>query len=142
MVQRLASELPYVTFTGAYDYATEYAGLHEQADLVYAMYPQETPNYRTHIARRFHESVLSGMPVIVTRGTHMGDIVRRTGVGWEITDLSVDELAELLTRVYDDRDELDRAAADENLKSGHRFETYVSVLLEAHEQAVESRSRR
>ena len=139
MVQEAAERLSFVEYTGAYDYATEYAGLQERADLVYALYPQETPNYRTHIARRFHEAVLAGMPIIVTRGTHMGDIVRSSGVGWEVGDGSVQDLVKLLSDLYDDRSLLAKATADEEMLARHRFETYEPILLKAHADAVASR---
>ena len=138
-VARLADELDYVEYHGPYDYATEYASLHDRADLMYALYPQETPNYRTHIARRFHESILSGLPIVVTRDTQMGKIVREYGGGWEVRDGSVDELVQLLSHIYDDRSELTRASADEGLKQRHRFETYEPLLLQTHDQALASR---
>lgn len=139
MVQQAADRLAFVEYTGPYDYETEYAGLQERADLIYALYPQETPNYRTHIARRFHEAVLAGMPIIVTRGTHMGDIVKPSSVGWEVGDGSVADLVQLLSDVYDDRSLLAKATADEEMLARHRFETYEPVLLRAHADAVASR---
>jgi len=140
MVLQAGERLPFVEYTGPYDYETEYAALQARADLVYALYPQETPNYRTHIARRFHEAVLAGMPIIVTRGTHMGNIVRASGVGWEVRDGSVMDLIQLLIDLYDNHDLLAKATADEKMLARHRFETYEPILLNAHTNAVASRS--
>ena len=60
------------------------------------------------------------------------------GVG-EVRDGSVDDLRELFSRIYDHRSELARAAADEELKQNHRFETYEPLLLQTHDQALASR---
>ena len=140
MVLQASERLPFVEYTGPYDYATEYAALQARVDLVYALYPQETPNYRTHIARRFHEAVLAGMPIIVTRGTHMGNIVKTSSVGWEVGDGSVMDLIKLLSDLYDNHDLLVKATADEKMLARHRFETYEPILLNAHADAVASRS--
>jgi glycosyltransferase involved in cell wall biosynthesis len=140
MVLQASERLPFVEYTGPYDYATEYAALQARVDLVYALYPQETPNYRTHIARRFHEAVLAGMPIIVTRGTHMGNIVKTSSLGWEVGDGSVMDLIKLLSDLYDNHDLLVKATADEKMLARHRFETYEPILLNAHADAVASRS--
>jgi glycosyltransferase involved in cell wall biosynthesis len=139
MVQQAGERLAFLEYTGPYDYETEYAGLQERADLIYALYPQETPNYRTHIARRFHETILAGMPIIVTRGTHMGDIVKSSSVGWEVGDGSVADLVQLLSDLYDNRSLLAKATDDEEMLARHRFETYEPILLKAHADAVASR---
>ena len=132
MVQRASEQFSFVEYAGPYNYATEYAGLQARVDLIYALYPQETPNYRTH------EAVLAGMPIVVTRGTHMGDIVKRSSVGWEIDDGSVTDLMTLLANLYDDRSLLKKATADEQMLARHRFETYQPILLNAHAYAVAS----
>ena len=139
MVQEASERVSFVEYAGPYNYVTEYAALQTRVDLIYALYPQETPNYRTHIARRFHEAVLAGMPIIVTRDTHMGDIVKRSNVGWEVGDTSVTDLVTLLTDLYDNRSLLGKATADEQMLARHRFETYKPALLQAHTDAVASR---
>ena len=140
-VKTQSETLDYVEFLGPFDYFTTYRQLFGSADVIFAVYPLETPNHRTHEARRFHEAVAAGIPIIVSRGCYMSERVRDLGVGWDVDQNSAQELTDLLTRLHDDRELLRRAVATPEARIAHQFETYVPLLLEALDSAVKHRQR-
>ena len=82
LVERASEEFEYVHFSGPFEYWSEYEGLLSRGDVIFAVYPQSNPSFRYHIARRFTEGVLAGLPLIVCAESYMGELVRKHGYGW------------------------------------------------------------
>ena len=139
MVTEAATSCTYIEYTGPYDYRQDAAKLYQELDIVFAVYPLENFNYRVHIARRLHDAVLSAVPVVASRGSHMGRTVVRQGLGWQIGHESTNELVALLTAVYDDREQLLRvsARARRHAKS-HSFAAYRDRYVDAYAQLLET----
>jgi glycosyltransferase involved in cell wall biosynthesis len=131
----------YVEFSGPFDYAKEYTDLFFKADIVYAVYPQSLPVYRTHIARRFHEAALSGLPIIVCRDTHMAREIREVGGGFEVGETSVEDLERVLIDAYDNRVRLHGMTISDEHKARYRFETYEPAFLRSVQLAIDSRAK-
>ena len=133
-IARISRDSPWIEYRGPYDYAVQRNNLYAEADVIYAVFPMETPNYRIHLARRFHEAILSGIPVIVADGSYMGEIVEKSGVGWAVDPNAPDDLNQLLIRIHDDRSAISACAkASESIRNRHRFENYIPDLLQTYD---------
>ena len=137
LASRAALQHSFVEYTGAYDYFRDAPSLYQQLDLVYAVYPAELFNYRVHIARRLHDAVLSATPIVVSRGTLMGELVKTQEIGWQIGDQAKEELVALLTSLHDDRGPL--RAASENAsrqQQYHSFSAFKESYVAAYKNLV------
>ena len=135
-LQKQVDSLDYVTFTGAFDYFSEYKTLFATADIVHAVYPLDWANYLTHEARRFHEAAAMGVPLIVSSGTFMAERVRHLGIGWDVDPESAEGLLEVLRDVYDNRAMLSEAIATPELRKEHQLETYEELLVDATTRSI------
>jgi glycosyltransferase involved in cell wall biosynthesis len=137
LAERLAAQHPFVRYTGPYDHARQAAGLYGQVHVVFAVYPQRSLNYRLHLARRLHDAIVSGRPVIVAEGSHMAQGVAAEGTGWAIGDADTHALAGLLRRLCDDPTVLDTAASAAcGAREAHCFERYAPAYIAAYDRLL------
>lgn len=85
-----------VTFTGKYEYDKEIAGLYGRVDCVYSVYDADNPNVRIALPNKFYESILCELPIIVSKGTYLAELVERLGVGVAVSHTDANELIEAL----------------------------------------------
>lgn len=79
------------------------------ADVCYvALEPQPYGVFAAPV--KFYEYINRGKPMIVTKGTHIAEVVRGQRLGW-VTDNSVAQLRDLLCQLRDDREQV-RAARE------------------------------
>lgn len=88
-----------VTFTGKYDYDKEIAGLYGRVDCVYSVYDADNPNVRIALPNKFYESILCELPIIVSKGTYLAELVERLGVGVAVSHTDANELIEALEKL-------------------------------------------
>jgi glycosyltransferase involved in cell wall biosynthesis len=69
---------------------------------VFAVYDSRLGNVRTLFPVKVMEGMACGLPVIVSRGTWIGDYVEREGVGFAVDESDVNEICEALGRLADD----------------------------------------
>ncbi len=139
-VREQSETTDFVQFSGAFDYDKDYQRMFFDADIIFSLFPQSIPKYKGHLARRFCEAMACGMPVIVAKGSYMGGLVTEHGGGWAVDETSVEDMAALLTRVYDDRSLLLDVMPDE-MRLLFRLETYRESYTQATDTAIEKRTR-
>ncbi len=138
-IAEISETTSFIEFRGVYDYALERDDLYGRADIIYAVYPQEVPNNRFHIARRFQEAVLLGIPIIVAAGSYMAEIVKESGVGWSVDSERPEALKELLLNIYDKQTSLRRCTeASLLVRDRYSFESYVNPLLDVLDAVAKS----
>ena len=143
LVSEAANGKEFVEYTGPYDYRRDATALYGALDLVYAVYPLENFNYRVHVARRLHDAVLRSTPIVVSRGTHMGEIVESQQVGWQIGHESTDELVELLTSICDDREMLTVKSIQATINArSHSFSVYRDTYVASYARLMGSTQKR
>ena len=131
IIETAAQRSESIDYQGAYDYRREIADLYSRCNVIYAVYPQEVLNYRIHIARRFHEAILTGRRVLVSKGSYMEDCLNRySGLGLAISDSSIVELREALKSLIINRSAAPRIES-QNLKK-HSFDYYSNALLNSY----------
>jgi glycosyltransferase involved in cell wall biosynthesis len=135
LAQRLAEEHSFVEYLGPYDHATDAPGLYARVHAVFAVYPQRSLNYRLHLARRLHDSIISGRPVIVARGSHMASVVESEGTGWSVGDDDTEGMAALLRRLCDEPAMLQAGAECAlTVRKEHCFERYSPGFIAAYDR--------
>ena len=138
-VNEKAKSLDFVKFSGAFDYRKEYRSIFLKADVIFAVYPQSVPNYRYHIARRFSEAMISGIPVIVAQGSYMAELAHQHEGVWPVREDSEEDIVYVITRLHDDRTLL-RVNLPEDVRNSYRFEAVVPDLLSGIKAAIKGRS--
>ena len=136
LVERASEEFEYVHFSGPFEYSSEYEGLLSRGDVIFAVYPQSNPSFRYHIARRFTEGVLAGLPLIVCKESYMGELVRKHGYGWAVPEEGRAELKELLRGLAEDRSRLEVGEGVAKLREEFTFANHVEGYLGALERLI------
>lgn len=130
-VKQRTANREFIEFGGKFDYHTEYLGLFSSVDAIFAVFPQSVANFKTHVARRVAEAFASNMPVIVCKGTYMAKLVAEYDCGWSADEASTTELVQLLTHLFDNRQELDLADIAPQASAEWKFEHYEAQFLTA-----------
>ncbi|MCL4078791.1 glycosyltransferase family 4 protein [Coriobacteriia bacterium Es71-Z0120] len=102
-IARIASTMERIEVLGRVE-PDEIPGLYHRCDAVYACYDASLGNWRTTIPVKALEGMACGLPVIVTRGTWIGDFVEQHELGFAIDPLDVAEVEEVLLRLSSDRE--------------------------------------
>lgn len=80
-IKRLCENESHVDYFGKYDYDTQIAKLYGCCDVIYSVYPANMKNVKVALPNKLYESVLCGLPLIVSEGTYLGELVEKWGVG-------------------------------------------------------------
>jgi len=103
-----SSEYNNVDIIGAYDYERDILDLYSKIDIVYSVYDAEDFNVRVAIPNRLYESIVCGLPIIVAKNTALSWVVKKYGVGFEVSSSNVNELKEFIKKILDNPDILKR----------------------------------
>lgn len=96
-----SSQFKNVKYYGKYDYDTEIAGLYGKADCIYAVYDRSKKNVDLALPNKLYEAVQCELPLIVSKGTYLSEIVLKWGVGYAIDCNDSEELAKILVKMKD-----------------------------------------
>ena len=88
-----------VVFYGKYDYKKEIASIYGLVDCVYAVYDADNPNVRIALPNKLYESILCRLPIIVSKGTYLSELVEKWRVGYSVSHNNPEELIECLTNL-------------------------------------------
>lgn len=93
-----------VQFTGRYDYRKDIARLYGMVDCLYSVYDADNANVRIALPNKLYEAVYCELPIIVSKGTYLEEIVKEWGVGVSVGHTNISELKEELKKLRDDSD--------------------------------------
>ena len=129
LVDEASKKFEFIEYSGPFDYFEQYKQLFISADVIYAVYPTNLSNYKFHEARRFHESIAAGIPIIVTDGTYMAQRVKELNVGWTVNSNLTKDIQKILIEILDDPNKLKSKRISNHLRKKHLMEFYVKDLL-------------
>lgn len=89
----------YFNFLGSFEYSTTVSTMHEDVDLIFAVYDRNDLNCQIAMPTKFYESILTKIPILVSSDTYVGDLVERLGIGRAVNGESVDALVEALSQI-------------------------------------------
>jgi glycosyltransferase involved in cell wall biosynthesis len=100
-VLELSKKHSNVKIKGEYNYKKEIASLYSDVDLVYAVYDTKGINERLALPNKLYESIVCGIPIVVSKGTCLEKYVKELGVGFSVSDGNVDELRALFLEIME-----------------------------------------
>lgn len=71
-------------FIGSFNYEEEITKLYKNIDLNFAVYDVSVKNVRYAMPNKYYESILTGIPIIVSEGTFLQKKVKETGIGTSV----------------------------------------------------------
>lgn len=89
----------FVTIHGAYNYKNEIAELYSRIDCVFSVYDTSIENVQIALPNRLYEAAKCGLPLIVSKGTELGNIIEEHGLGETIEDSNINELTNALLKL-------------------------------------------
>lgn len=92
-----------IEWVGRFDFKKQAAELYGKCDVMYSVYDADMHNVRVALPNKLYEAVYCEMPLIVARNTYLAQVVEEWGVGVAVDHKSVDELAETLKELRDNR---------------------------------------
>jgi len=103
-IKIFASKFNNVNVTGFFKYE-ELAALYSETDLIFALYDDRLENVKFAFPVKVYEAIVTGKPVIVNKGTYVGDFVERENIGYSI-GVSKDDLYGVFQSILENDGEL------------------------------------
>ncbi len=94
---------PNIEWVGRFDFNKQAATLYGKCDVMYSVYDADMHNVRVALPNKLYEAVYCEMPLIVAKNTYLAQVVEEWGVGVAVDHKSVDELAETLKELRDNK---------------------------------------
>jgi len=98
-IKRISKNYKNVKVTGPYNYAKDIVNIYSKIDIVYSVYDANLFNARIAIPNRFYEAIACGLPIIVAKNTALSNLVKKYGIGFEVSHSDVKELGELIKTI-------------------------------------------
>lgn len=129
LVKTYCNKYEYFHFAGPYDYINEISKHYSKVDLIYTVY-DNSYNKKIHLACRFAEAMICGLPVIVRSDTYMAELVQQHKVGFSLKNVTKDEILDLLINISNNRKSLEIIKQNcQNINSEFKYEKYKSTYL-------------
>lgn len=101
-IEKYCDGMKNVNIYGAYDYKTEIARLYEKVDCIFSMYDTEIKNVQIALPNRLYEAAFCQLPLIVSKGTELANIVESEGIGISVADGDSEALTNTLIKLKND----------------------------------------
>lgn len=103
-IQEMADTRDNVTYYGRYNYDKDIAKLYGSCDAIYSVYDAQMKNVSIALPNKLYEAVCCGLPIIVSKGTYLSEIVEKYRVGIAIESTGKENLIQLLKRLSKDKE--------------------------------------
>lgn len=102
-IEPLCMNNPNIEWVGRFDFNKQAAELYGKCDVMYSVYDANMHNVRVALPNKLYEAVYCEMPLIVAKNTYLAQVVEEWGVGVAVDHKSVDELADALKELRDNK---------------------------------------
>lgn len=127
-LRNLAKDASNIELTGAYTHE-EIGEFYSNADIVYIVYNKGNPNDETALPTKFFESIISGLPVIVSKDSLLEKTVKKYDIGFSVDGTNLEEVEKLLIELQNNREILEQKRKNvEKIKSKFIWEDVVRNL--------------
>ena len=103
VIEPLCKDKANIEWVGRFDFNKQAAELYGKCDVMYSVYDADMHNVRVALPNKLYEAVYCEMPLIVAKNTYLAQVVEEWGVGVAVDHKSVDELAEALKELRDNK---------------------------------------
>ncbi|HHU56495.1 MAG TPA: glycosyltransferase family 4 protein [Acholeplasmataceae bacterium] len=130
IIKNYCKKKDHVTYYGPYDYNTEISRLYGKANAIYSVYDVDRKNVRLALPNRLYEAIYCRLPIIVSKGTYLGELVEEKGLGFAIDNNNQEELVNILLRLKNDKN-LNKEIEENCIKNKHLLDLdyYNNLLL-------------
>lgn len=118
-----------VEFKGKYDYETEIAFLYGQIDLVYSAYDNRSNNSKIALPNRLYEAIVCELPIIVSEGTYLWDLVKAMEIGEAVDPFNVDNIINTITMMRQDNYYIEYVSHCHEIKTQYYLEERNKELI-------------
>ena len=101
-IQAMAETRDNVVYYGRYDYDKDIAKLYGMCDAIYSVYDSKMKNVNIALPNKLYEAVYCELPIIVSKGTYLSEIVGKYNVGISVTSNEKESLISALKRLSTD----------------------------------------
>ncbi|SET04584.1 glycosyltransferase [Anaerobranca gottschalkii] len=91
-----------VRITGKYHF-TQSAKLYSKTDLLYALYPTNSLQYRISYPVKFFEAIITKTPIIVNSGTVLENFIKEHDIGFAVDGSNFEEIRNLVMYINENR---------------------------------------
>lgn len=108
-LQDLAKAYDNVTIHGPYNGLTDSNRLYENTDILFCGYDPTITNYQgdTEVVK-YYEAIITGTPMIMTKGIGMGEKVEKMDIGAAVDTRNQEELKDVIQELLVNRSQLER----------------------------------
>jgi succinoglycan biosynthesis protein ExoL len=124
-----------ITIYGSYNYKDEIAKLYSSIDCVFSVYDTGIQNVQIALPNRLYEAARCGLPIIVSKGTELADIVENNGLGKAIKN---DNIIDLIRAIELLKDNVYRKQIESNCKNYYEKYRYEVTNVELYNTYLES----
>ena len=93
-IQNICVKRKNITWFGPYSYDKDIVSLYEKCDVIYAVYDANLINERIALPNKLYEAIICELPIIVSKGTYLSEIVNELKIGISVNCEDVSELEE------------------------------------------------
>lgn len=103
-IQKMAETRDNVSYFGRYNYDKDIAKLYGSCDAIYSVYDSKMKNVNIALPNKLYEAVYCGLPIIVSKGTYLAEMVEKYHIGIAIESTGKENLVQLLRRLSTDKE--------------------------------------
>lgn len=117
-----------VDITGVYHFS-ESSTLYNEADILYALYPNNTIQNRTSYPVKLFEAIITKTPLIVSKGTVLEEFILNHDIGFVVDGDNIEEIRELVSYINNHKYVLDEKMKNlEKIQYNYSWEEVVKNL--------------
>lgn len=103
-IKEMAETRDNVSYYGRYNYDKDIAKLYGSCDAIYSVYDSKMKNVSIALPNKLYEAVYCRLPIIVSKGTYLAEMVEKYNVGIAIESTGKENLVQLLRRLSTDKE--------------------------------------
>lgn len=132
-INNIKNDYKNVKVTGVYHFK-ESAKLYSKSDILYALYPIKSLQYRMSYPVKLFEAIITKTPIIVSKGTVLEEFVKQNSIGFVVDGSNVEEIKSLVNSINKNRNILDEKSKSlERIQFDYSWEEVVKNLDKVYE---------
>lgn len=93
-----------IEIRGGFDYEQDIVEMYSSIDCVYSVYDFGNHNVNLAMGNKLYEAIVCGLPVLVARGSKMGDFVESKKIGFAVRHDMPDDIKEAVLKMANDKE--------------------------------------
>lgn len=98
-LKKFAGTPPWIEYIGPYNNSS-IKDIYKDVDLSFAVYDPAVKNVRYAIPNKFYEAILTGIPILVAKGTFLEKRVKELGIGTSTDPYNANLMADIIFEAY------------------------------------------